>query len=106
VVASILITAVAAPLLEMKVKVGLLAGIAAMLGDLFSSFLKRRIKLEPSSKAIGLDQIPESLLPLLAGRQAFSLTATDILVGTGLFFIGEQLLSRLLFKFHIRDHPY
>ena len=31
----------------------------AMLGDLLSSFWKRRVGLAPSWQAIGLDQIPE-----------------------------------------------
>jgi hypothetical protein len=70
VVVSILVTAASAPFLGMELKVGFRAGIGAMLGDLFSSFLKRRLKLPPSREAIGLDQIPESLFPLLACRQA------------------------------------
>jgi hypothetical protein len=38
-------------------------------GAPLSSFIKRRLALVPSSQAIGLDQIPESLFPLLACRQ-------------------------------------
>jgi hypothetical protein len=38
----------------------------AMLGDLFSGFVKRRLGMGPSDKALGLDYVPESLLPLLA----------------------------------------
>ena len=45
---------------------GLEMGLLAMAGDLISSFIKRRIGLTPSSMAVGLDQIPESLLPALA----------------------------------------
>src|SRR5262249_24399228 len=52
-----------------------------MAGDLFSSFLKRRIGLGPSSKATGLDQVPESLFLLLACQPVLSLTAIDIAVG-------------------------
>ena len=46
--------------------VGALAGAAAMVGDLLSSFIKRRLARPPSSRATGVDQIPESLLPLFA----------------------------------------
>ena len=76
-----------------------------MAGDLLSSFLKRRLGLAPSSRATGLDQIPESLFPLLACEQLLSLTAFDI-ADTAIFLIGEVALSRLLFKFHLRDRPY
>jgi hypothetical protein len=77
-----------------------------MAGDLLSSFCKRRLGRAPSSRATGLDQIPESLLPLLACPQALALTVADILVGCGLFFAGELLLSRLLFKLRLRERPY
>ncbi len=77
-----------------------------MAGDLFSSFLKRRMKLPPSSRAIGLDQVPESLFPLLACRRPFSLTAFDTVVTVMAFFIGEILISRILYKFRLRDRPY
>jgi CDP-archaeol synthase len=57
----------------------------AMAGDLLSSFVKRRFGLAPSSKATGLDQIPEALFPLLACRSALSLTALDIAAGCVIF---------------------
>jgi hypothetical protein len=77
-----------------------------MAGDLFSSFLKRRMDLPPSSRAIGLGQVPEALFPLLACREALSLTALDIASTVAVFFVGELLLSRLLYSVHLRDQPY
>ena len=77
-----------------------------MVGDLFSSFVKRRLNFPPSSRALGLDQVPESLLPMLAGREALSLTIADIALAVGIFFVGELILSRLLYKVHLRDEPY
>jgi CDP-2,3-bis-(O-geranylgeranyl)-sn-glycerol synthase len=77
-----------------------------MAGDLFSSFLKRRMNLPVGSRAIGLDQLPESLFPLLACRSALPLTALDIVAAVVIFFVGELLLSRLLYHLHLRDHPY
>jgi CDP-diglyceride synthetase len=106
IVVAILVTAAAAPLLGMDVATGLTVAGAAMAGDLISSFVKRRLSLPPSSQASGLDQIPESLLPMLACRAALSLTAVDILVGVGIFLGGELILSRLLFRAHLRDEPY
>ena len=44
-------------------EVGTLVATFAMAGDLFSSFVKRRLHLPSSSMAIGLDHIPESLFP-------------------------------------------
>src|SRR5262249_51054147 len=73
-------------------------GAMAMAGDLFASFVKRRLWLISSSQAIGLDQIPESLFPLLACRLLMPITALDIATATVLFFVGELVLSRLLFK--------
>jgi hypothetical protein len=103
---SILITTIVAPFVGMSPAMGALVASTAMAGDLFSSFMKRRLNFPPSSQAIGLDQVPESLLPMLACRDALSLTATDIALGVGIFFIGELLLSRLLYRVHLRDRPY
>jgi CDP-archaeol synthase len=103
---SALATTVAAPLLGFESGIGLLVGVTAMAGDLASSFLKRRLKLQPSSKATGIDQVPEALFPMLACWQPLSLTITDIVAATALFMAGEMLLSRILFRLHVRDRPY
>jgi len=103
---SVALTTAAAPLLNLELLAGALVGAMAMAGDLFSSFIKRRLNLPPSSQAIGLDQIPESLFPLLACRGLLSLTASDIVVGVALFFIGEVLLSRVFYRLGLRDRPY
>lgn len=106
IVVAVLAAAIGAPLIGLGPIVGTTAACAAMAGDLFSSFAKRRLNLPPSSQALGLDQIPESLLPMLACRDALSLTAVDIVLGVGVFFAGELVLSRLLFRAHLRDEPY
>lgn len=103
---AVLATSAGALAIGVGLKIGALVGSIAMAGDLFSSFLKRRINLPPSSRATGLDQVPESLFPLLACRAALSLTATDIALAVVIFFVGELLLSRLLYKAHLRDQPY
>jgi CDP-2,3-bis-(O-geranylgeranyl)-sn-glycerol synthase len=106
IVLATLATATAAAVLGFGWKLGALVGIAAMAGDLVASFAKRRWGLKPSGQAVGLDQIPESLFPLLASRLFLPVTAVDIAVATFLFFVGELLLSRLLFRWHLRDRPY
>jgi hypothetical protein len=103
---SVLVTTASAPLIGLHLTVGVIAASAAMAGDLFSSFVKRRLNFTPSSQALGLDQLPESLLPLLICRDALSLTAVDIVLGVGLFFVGELVLSRVLYRAHLRDEPY
>jgi CDP-2,3-bis-(O-geranylgeranyl)-sn-glycerol synthase len=103
---SILCTTASAPLVGLDARIGALMAATAMAGDLFSSFLKRRMSRPPSSRAPGLDQVPESLIPLLACREMLSLTAADIALGVGIFWLGEILLSRLLYKVHLRDEPY
>jgi len=105
-VISILVTTASAPLIGLDLTIGAIAAVTAMAGDLFSSFVKRRLNVPPSSQALGLDQIPESLFPMLACREVLSLTAGDIMLGVGIFFAGELVLSRLLFRAHLRDEPY
>jgi len=106
VVTSLLVTTLGALLLGFEFRIGLMVAAPAMAGDMLSSFMKRRFGLAPSSKATGLDQIPEALFPLLACRAAFSLTAIDIVAGCVMFFFGEVLLSHLFFRLRLRDRPY
>lgn len=106
ILSSILVTSACAPLIGLDIGVGATAAIAAMAGDLLSSFLKRRLNFPPSSRAIGLDQVPESLFPMLACRDALSLTSTDIVLGVAIFLVGELILSRLLYRLRLRDRPY
>ena len=103
---SVLVTTASAPLIGLDLTVGVIVASVAMAGDLFSSFVKRRMNFTPSSQALGLDQLPESLLPLLVCRDALSLTAVDIVLGVGIFFAGELVLSRILYRAHLRDEPY
>jgi CDP-2,3-bis-(O-geranylgeranyl)-sn-glycerol synthase len=106
IVVAIVATTAAAPLLGVAPGIGALAAAAAMAGDLLSSFVKRRLARPPSSQALGLDQVPESLLPLLACSDALALSAADIAVAVAFFFVGELIVSRLLYKAHLRDEPY
>jgi CDP-2,3-bis-(O-geranylgeranyl)-sn-glycerol synthase len=103
---SVLSTTISGLMLRLGWEVGAAVGLFAMAGDLFSSFVKRRLNLAPSSRATGLDQIPESLFPLLACRTALALSALDIATCVLVFLVGEMLLSWPLYKAHIRDRPY
>ena len=103
---SIMITGLGASLMGLGWKIGFVVGSASMAGDLFSSFLKRRFKMPASSRAVGLDQIPESLFPLLACQQMLDLGVKDILAVVLIFFISSMVLSPLFHKLNIRKHPY
>ena len=85
---------------------GLRIAAGAMAGDLLSSFIKRRMGLAAGSRALGLDQIPESLIPLLLVRNALRLSWITLAILPAAFVAFELLISRVLFKAHLRDHPY
>jgi CDP-2,3-bis-(O-geranylgeranyl)-sn-glycerol synthase len=103
---AVLATTAAAPLLGFDWSIGVRVGAFAMVGDLFSSFCKRRLGLAPSSPAPGLDQIPEALFPLVACRAPLSLTIAGIALVVAVFAGGNLMLSRLLYAFRLRDRPY
>ena len=106
IVLSLILTPIAAWLVGLAWPLGVAVAALAIAGDLVSSFVKRRMGLASSSMAIGLDQIPELLLPLLGARFFVPLGWLDILVGVALFFGGELILSRILFDLNLRDRPY
>lgn len=106
IVFSLAATAATAPMLGLSWILGALLAGLSMLGDLTSSFFKRRLGRPPSSQALLLDQVPESLLPLLVLRAQLGLAAWDIAAVVLVFFVLELVLSRLLYRLHVRDQPY
>jgi CDP-2,3-bis-(O-geranylgeranyl)-sn-glycerol synthase len=106
VILSIACTTGAAILLNLDWNTGATLAGMSMLGDLFSSFVKRRLHLPLHAQAFGLDQIPEALLPLLAVKEKFDLTSIDIAALVVVFVVLELALSRILFRLKIRDRPY
>jgi CDP-archaeol synthase len=106
IILSVLCTSGAAVLLHLDWSIGATIAGLSMLGDLFSSFVKRRLHLPLHAQAFGLDQIPEALLPLLAVKAQLDLTSVDIAVLVIAFIALELVLSRILFRLKIRDRPY
>jgi CDP-archaeol synthase len=106
IVCAILVTMAGAAAVGLGWRIGLMVGALAMVGDLFSSFLKRRLGRSSSSPIVGVDQVPEALFPLLACVGPLSLTAADVAIGVAIFFVGELVLSRVLYAFDLRDRPY
>jgi CDP-2,3-bis-(O-geranylgeranyl)-sn-glycerol synthase len=85
---------------------GVLFGALTMTGDLLTSFIKRRRGHVESSRARGLDAVPESLLPLCLLKNSLALNLLDITQIVGLFFLIEEFVSPVLYKLNIRDQPY
>lgn len=71
---------------------------AAMLGDLFSSFIKRRLGMRSSHDAYGLDQIPESLLPALVFRVQMGLSWGDVALLILVFTVLDIILTSALHR--------
>ena len=82
----------------LDLETGLIFSLATLLGDSATSFIKRRLGLVPGGPAPGLDQVLESLLPLLVVRQRFDLALSGIL-GIVLTFI---ILNLIFWRYYIR----
>ncbi|AGA90056.1 Putative integral membrane protein DUF46 [Thioflavicoccus mobilis 8321] len=106
VVAAVALPAGLAPLLSQGVAVGVVIGLLAMVGDAASSWIKRRLGLASSARAIGLDQVPESLLPLLALAPALDLGWRDIVVIVAAFTAFDLIISRVLYRLGWRNRPH
>ena len=104
--ASIFVTTIAALVIGQSSANGLLLGTVAMIGDLVSSFIKRRMRLAPTSRSTGLDYIPEALLPALVLATVSDLTTTDIVAITAIFVLSATIMSPVLHAFGIRKQPY
>jgi hypothetical protein len=103
---ALVLTTSAAMLFGFGVRTGVLIGLFAMVGDALSCFVKRRLGLEPGERAIGLDQVPESLLPLLAVMKDQGLDLWDVALLVLAFTLFSLIVSRILFRLELRKKPY
>lgn len=101
-----LIATLVAMVFGLKPSIGAIFGIFAMLGDCLSSFIKRRLGYSTSSRARGLDTLPESLLPTLVLQQSLGLGLIEIILIALIFFLLEEFVSPILYQWHIRKRPY
>ena len=106
VAASLAATTLAGLAMGLSWHAGAVAAAGAMAGDAFSSFVKRRCRAPSQSMAPGLDQGPESLVPLLLLKGELGLGLIDVIVAVLLFWIGALLLSRALYALKLRERPY
>jgi CDP-diglyceride synthetase len=93
---AILAGALAAPLAGVEVTTGAAFGGLSMLGDLATSFVKRRLGYPASHSCPLLDQFPECLLPMTLLKPALDAGFAEILVATGAFTVIDLLITRLL----------
>jgi CDP-2,3-bis-(O-geranylgeranyl)-sn-glycerol synthase len=79
---------------------GLVFSLSALVGDSLTSFIKRRLGLVSGAQAPGLDQVLESLLPLLVVQHRFDLALSGIL-GVVLTFI---ILDLIFWRYYPRPY--
>jgi len=92
-VAAILVSALVAPLFGLTFAQGALFGSLAMLGDLITSFIKRRLGMAPSKSVPGFDQLLETLLPLWVMQPVFGASGVEIAAAIAAFVVIDLLFS-------------
>ena len=105
-ISALIITPVSALFLGYSFYFGLLIAVFAMAGDLFSSFIKRRLKKTSSARFLFLDQIPEALFPALICYFVYGLGLIQVIEIVLAFIIIELTSSFVLFRYGIRKKPY
>ncbi|MGV6858986.1 MAG: CDP-archaeol synthase [bacterium] len=105
-IASLLCTSLVGLILFVPLNISLTIASLAMLGDLLSSFVKRRVGIKPSGMLTGVDQIPESLLPALSVAPYFDFSAAQVVLIVLGFFVLNRWLSVVLYKMNIRRRPF
>lgn len=93
---ALIATTAVATLLGMTWSTGACFGLLAMLGDLCSSFIKRRLGFHSSESAPLLDQLPESLLPAWVMQTVLGTGTAGMLAAVSTFLLIDLLFSRLL----------
>ena len=87
-------------------QIGFLVAFYAVLGDLLSSFIKRRLMVAPSGMAPFLDQVPESFFPAFMMMHTFNLEISSVILLVLIFIIVELTVSKVLYRRGIRKRPY
>lgn len=98
--------AAGAALLGLPVVLGFTTAALSLAGDLLASFTKRRLGFVAGDYAPLLDTLPEILLPAIVLRDSLALGWLDILFAAMLFHFGVRLGSPLLYRLHLRRHPW
>jgi CDP-diglyceride synthetase len=101
-IAAALASGLASQLFGFGIIMGIGFGMLAMAGDALSSSVKRRLQLAPGTEVIGLDQVPESLLPLMVFSHLMHLNAVTVAAIILVFFALDATTASLR---HQRKRP-
>lgn len=104
--AALMTTPIAAWMIGYSFEIGFMIAVYAIVGDLLSSFIKRRLAMKPSSQAPLLDQVPESLFPAVMMMHVFKLEISSVILLVLLFINIEWLVSHVFYRWGLRKKPY
>lgn len=96
---------IGAPLIGAAWWAGAILGLLAMIGDMLSSFIKRRQAITCGRSSFLLDQLFESLLPLLFANSFLPLTLADNLLVLTIFSLVAHLGSVIWRQITMRPLP-
>lgn len=105
-VAGVFACVVFAPLMGLGAMFAAVFAAFALTGDLLSSFIKRRMGLPPSARASGLDQLPESVLPVAWAWWSLGFPVWQAMGVVLLFVTANMVFSPLLYRLGIRRQPH
>ena len=103
-VGSIVCGGLTAHLFSLSLLQGVALGILTMLGDIITSFIKRRLKLSSGTVVPGLDQFLEAFLPLVFWKYINNISWHYVVLATFIFSVGAFEGSRF-FKLTILKPP-
>ena len=95
VVAGTLACGIAAPPMHYDFALGLAFGLLALFADAATSFVKRRLRLNPGAEVPGADQLPEALLPILVLSAPLGVSLLEAAVIAIVFLILDIAFTRL-----------
>jgi len=91
--------AIACGMVTENLQLGLLRGAVfgtlTLLGDAASSFVKRRLRMAPGTEVLGLDQLPEALLPLLVLQRPLDLGLIECLIIAATFALLDIAVTKI-----------
>ncbi len=93
--AGTLACSLAAYLVGISPAVGAGVGVLSLLGDALSSCVKRRLRLRPGESVPGLDQLPESFLPLCVFAKPLQLDLVEGVVVVTSFLLINLAIVRV-----------
>jgi len=93
--AAMLACGLVALLLGYSLLLGAAFGLLALLADAASSFVKRRLRLNPGTEVPGLDQLPEALVPALVLSKHLHIGLAEVVAISVTFLVLNLAVVRL-----------